>query len=108
LDSGMPPLPEVAPGMAPGMAPGVSTGDAESVASVPPRAGSQAAGSRPQPAAASVDPVLASMAPFVGQGAGTLVLRFNAESWVDVVGSDGTRIERGLVGAGSERRYDAG
>jgi cytoskeleton protein RodZ len=56
-------------------------------------------------------PVMASMAPFaqpseVAQG--PLVLRFAAESWVDIVDPQGGRIERGLVEAGAERRYAAG
>ncbi|KFN45250.1 helix-turn-helix domain-containing protein [Arenimonas composti] len=60
--------------------------------------------------APAANPVLASLAPFPGAAADTaaLVLHFRGESWVDVVGANGERIERGLVGAGAERRYDAG
>lgn len=61
------------------------------------------------PPAASPDPVMASMAPFAKPAtSGGLVLTFNGESWVDIVAADGTRIERGLVPAGAERRFDAG
>ena len=55
-------------------------------------------------------PVMASMAPFtkpVAAAAG-LVLNFKGESWVEVLDAQGTRIERGLVEAGAERRYAAG
>jgi cytoskeleton protein RodZ len=55
------------------------------------------------------EPVMASMAPFPNAApAGGLVLRFRGESWIDVVDGDGARVERGLVPAGAERRYDAG
>ena len=55
------------------------------------------------------DPVMASMAPFPKVAATTaLVLTFESESWIDVVGPDGSRIERGLVAAGEQRRFDAG
>ena len=55
-------------------------------------------------------PLMASMASFpkkVAPDAG-LVLQFKGESWVDVVDAQGSRIERGLVEAGAERRYAAG
>jgi cytoskeleton protein RodZ len=55
-------------------------------------------------------PLMASMAPFSKKAApdAGLVLRFKGESWVDVVDAQGSRIERGLVEAGAERRYAAG
>ncbi|MFY2764894.1 RodZ domain-containing protein [Arenimonas sp. MALMAid1274] len=65
----------------------------------------------PAPAAAQgPDPVMASMAPFTKPAATSdgLLLRFNAESWVDVVDAQGMRLERGLVASGDERRYAAG
>jgi len=37
-----------------------------------------------------------------------LVMRFNADSWIEVIGSDGAQVEQGLVQAGQERRFDAG
>lgn len=55
-------------------------------------------------------PVMASLAPFqkpAPADAG-LLLRFAGESWVDVVDANGARVERGLVAAGSERRYAPG
>lgn len=61
--------------------------------------------------APDVSPVMASMAPFAQStdaAQGPLLLRFSAESWVDVVGAQGERIERGLVEAGAERRYAPG
>lgn len=61
------------------------------------------------PAAHGPDPVMASMTPF-GKAVepGALVLTFRGESWIDVVGRDGRRLERGLVAAGTERRYNPG
>ena len=61
-------------------------------------------------------PVLASMAPTLpAAGAapatantGDLVLRFRGDSWVEVLDSSGARVERGLVTAGSERRFARG
>lgn len=55
-------------------------------------------------------PVMASMAPFTKTAAPAagLVLRFKAESWVEVLDAQGARVERGLVEAGAERRYAAG
>ncbi|MBW8368164.1 MAG: DUF4115 domain-containing protein [Arenimonas sp.] len=55
-------------------------------------------------------PMMASMAPFPKKGAPSdgLVLRFKAESWVEVLDAQGARVERGLVEAGAERRYAAG
>jgi cytoskeleton protein RodZ len=64
-----------------------------------------------QPAAA-VEPVLASMAPtFTQQPAqanNDIVLRFRGESWVEIINQAGTQLERGLVLAGTERRFPAG
>jgi cytoskeleton protein RodZ len=63
----------------------------------------------PTPAAAAAEPVMASLAPFPkAADSNGLVLRFRSESWVDVVDAQGRRVERGLVAAGTERRYDAG
>lgn len=69
------------------------------------------AGVAPDTAAAvAPDPVMASMAPFpkVAAPSSGLVLRFRSESWLEVMDAQGRRIERGLVAAGGERRYDAG
>lgn len=40
--------------------------------------------------------------------AGELRLRFHGDSWIEVLGPDGVALERGVVGAGAERRYAAG
>jgi cytoskeleton protein RodZ len=59
--------------------------------------------------AAGPAPVMASMAPFQkSEASSDLLLRFSGESWVDVVDARGLRVERGLVAAGSERRYAPG
>jgi len=98
---------------------------------LPPDATATYAGSEalPPPAAAQPAPVTASMAPplpespsaapvagavpsvataAVPGGAGEVVLRFRGESWVDIVDRNGAHIERGLVPAGTERRYAGG
>jgi cytoskeleton protein RodZ len=73
-----------------------------STSDVAPVGGESATGSGP-------DPVMASMAPFPKATApGALVLTFHGESWIDVVGPDGSRVERGLVAAGTERTYRPG
>jgi cytoskeleton protein RodZ len=41
-------------------------------------------------------------------GEGDVVLRFRGDSWVEVLGADGATIERGLVAAGTERRFAPG
>ncbi|CAN5160521.1 DUF4115 domain-containing protein [soil metagenome] len=40
--------------------------------------------------------------------AGEIQLRFRGDSWIEVLGADGVALERGLVGAGAERRYGPG
>ena len=64
----------------------------------------------PEAEATGPAPVMASLAPFQkpATGGDGLLLRFAAESWVDVVDAAGARVERGLVAAGSERRYAPG
>jgi cytoskeleton protein RodZ len=61
------------------------------------------------PGAASEAPVLASLAPSLPvENRNDLVLRFRAESWIDAIDAGGRLVERGLVPAGSERRFQAG
>lgn len=63
-----------------------------------------------QAAPATPRTVIASMAPVppAAPAAGNeIVLRTRAESWVEVVGTDGKPLEKGLLPAGSERRYAA-
>ena len=77
----------------------------------------------PPPPAAEPTPVIASMAPFtsapapsappvaaaaassVGSGAHTLSLKLAQQSWVEIVGADGRRLEYGMLAAGSEHSY---
>ena len=79
---------------------------------------------RPAPAtAASASPVMASMTPSIAPAlpatptpvpaaiaapGGEIVLSFRGESWIEIVGADGKSTERGLVGAGAQRRLRAG
>ena len=44
------------------------------------------------------------MAPTV-IAAAEIVIRTRAESWLEVSGADGQSVEKGLVSAGTERRY---
>lgn len=76
---------------------------------------------RPEPAppVQGPEPVMASIAPVSGPKpapeppAGTpaedgLVLRFTGQSWFEVLGPDGRRVEQALLEAGAERRYADG
>lgn len=62
--------------------------------------------------AAANPPVLASMAPQLPPAAppagGDIVLRFHAASWVEIQGPNGASLERGMLPAGSERRFNRG
>jgi cytoskeleton protein RodZ len=49
----------------------------------------------------------ASAAPATG-AVSDVVMRFHGDSWVDIVDRNGAHIERGLVPAGTERRYAGG
>ena len=53
--------------------------------------------------------VVASMAPVAAPPAATndIVIRTRGESWITVTAVDGSSLEKGLVPAGSERRYAA-
>jgi cytoskeleton protein RodZ len=94
------------------------TNGASTVASAP--------STQPAPAASSPapdqQPLMASMAPFpnlgndaahaaapaataVGNGAHSLVLSLEAASWVEVTTKDGSRLEYGLLPAGSSKTY---
>lgn len=56
-------------------------------------------------------PVMASLAPSMpaaSTGSGDLVLKFRDQSWLEALNANGQRVERGLVAAGSERRFGAG
>ncbi|MEO8161367.1 MAG: RodZ domain-containing protein [Arenimonas sp.] len=94
---------------------------------LPPDATATYAGSEtgPAPVDAVPAPVTASMAPTlpdsvpaaVATPAGSLaspadgtgiVLRFRGDSWVDIVDRKGAHVERGVLPAGTERRYPGG
>jgi len=55
-------------------------------------------------------PVMASLSPSLPAAVnpGELVLNFRGESWLEVTTADGRRVERGIVPAGSQRRYPRG
>lgn len=75
-------------------------------ARVPPAAGSVEVDSQ-QGSAGAHEPVMASIAAFPKTvPPGALVLTFHDESWIEVLDRRGERLERGLVAAGGERRYD--
>ena len=61
-----------------------------------------------QAQAMDVAPIAASLAPMPASSAGTLLLRFRGESWVDISDAQGRSIERGMVVAGTEFSYPAG
>jgi cytoskeleton protein RodZ len=64
---------------------------------------------KPAPAGVQRTPLIASMAPIPSASAQTaLSLNFTGDSWVQVVGSNGTTLEQGLLGAGQQRSYGAG
>ncbi|MGA9340915.1 MAG: RodZ domain-containing protein [Rhodanobacteraceae bacterium] len=68
---------------------------------------------------AASEPIVASMAPFPASplvdeapvvpiekaGSHVLTLKITQASWVEVIGSDGTKLEYGLLPAGTERSY---
>lgn len=78
--------------------------------SVPPMVTEPATTVPAQTQATDPAPVMASMAPFQKTTATSeeLLLRFSGESWIETMDASGTRIERGLVSGGSERRYAPG
>lgn len=55
------------------------------------------------PVTASIMPSSAAAAP-----AKTLVLKFSGDSWVQIVGVDGSKLEEGILGSGQERSYGPG
>ncbi|MBD8900378.1 DUF4115 domain-containing protein [Rhodanobacter sp. DHG33] len=103
----------------------VAQQDAQSVVPGKPNAVSTAATKAPatQPQAQDQQPLMASMAPFPNLGdeasqpkaapatsstdasGHSLTLSLNAASWVEVVGQDGTRLEYGLLPAGTSKTW---
>jgi cytoskeleton protein RodZ len=56
-------------------------------------------------------PVVASLTPTMSprpSAVPAIALRFNGDSWVQVIGTDGRTIEQGLLPAGTTRSYSAG
>ena len=64
-----------------------------------------AAGATARPAAVFAQESLPAVANVAATGA--LVMNFRGDSWVDLVDRSGAHVERGLVAAGTERRFDA-
>lgn len=60
----------------------------------------------PRTVVASMAPVATTL-PAQATAPGEFVLRTSAESWLEVVAPDGSTVEKGLLPAGSERRYAA-
>lgn len=87
-------------GTAPLDAPADPSAHASSQAAVP---------ASPRTVVASMAPVATPQAAQAAQAApaGDYVLRTSAESWLEVVAPDGVAVEKGLLPAGSERRYAA-
>lgn len=89
---------------------------ADTTAALPLRSAAVEAPANAAPSSATVlpstttdAPVLASLAPSLPvENRNELVLRFRADSWIDAVDVGGQHVERGLVPAGSERRFQAG
>ncbi|MGO1072650.1 helix-turn-helix domain-containing protein [Lysobacter sp. CA199] len=87
-----------------------STVQSLDMATIP--AGSSAVAPEPganrQPAATPPQrtPLIASMAPpLPAQAVKTLSFKFSGDSWVQIVGTDGSKLEEGILGAGQERSY---
>lgn len=58
-------------------------------------------------APANQPPVMASMAPIASATSSAgWEIRVNSDSWMDITGSDGKRIENGIVGAGTVKQYN--
>lgn len=60
----------------------------------------------PAPPAAEV-PSASPSDPQADASRGAIVIRFRGDSWVDLVDHAGVHLERGLVPAGTERRFEA-
>ena len=92
---------------------GGGAGGRDTVAAPGPGAGAGAVAAVPAASSrAPVTEVLAMPSPgapaTAAAGEGDVVLRFRGDSWVEVLGADGATIERGLVAAGTERRFAPG
>jgi cytoskeleton protein RodZ len=72
-----------------------------------PAATSNAAAKAPLTAATPSTPIMASMAPIAADHASNAgwTLTMNGDSWIEIVGSDGKRIDSGLISAGGQKHY---
>ncbi len=61
----------------------------------------------PAPTPAESKPGAALPSAPEGKAAGAIIIRFRGDSWVDLVDRSGAHLERGLVTAGAERRFEA-
>lgn len=68
------------------------------------------AATRKPSAAGERSTVAASMAPMPSRPASVpaLSIRFNGDSWVEVTGTDGSMLEKGLIAGGTQRSYASG
>lgn len=60
------------------------------------------------PAVSEPEPAEVAAADALGEDAAGWVLRFTEDSWVEVLGQDGNRLEYGLIRANTVRRYPGG
>ena len=75
-----------------------------STAATSPQPGAQPQEAQPRPLVAS----MASLPPRAAEPAPTLSIRFEGDSWVEIVAPDGNMLERGLLKAGERRDYAKG
>ena len=107
-----------APGALANTAPAGSASSAVAVVAAPPKATAAPAQEQPQSLMASMAPFpnldnasqpapVSSPAPAVdaGNGSHSVSLNLSAASWVEVIGADGSRLEYGLLPAGSNKVY---
>jgi cytoskeleton protein RodZ len=59
----------------------------------------------PFPSTPPPTPATPGAATSIGSGAHVLSLKLAQQSWVEVIGADGRKLEYGMLGAGSERSY---
>lgn len=90
---------------------GNSTVQSLDMAALP--AGDAAQAARPAAEPPQRTPVIASIGPSLPQAAPasaakSLTLKFSGDSWVQIVGNDGRKLEEGILGAGQERSYGPG
>lgn len=75
---------------------------------VTPASQGQSPAAAPAPTGVQRTPLIASMAPMPAATQADLSLTFTGDSWVQVIGNDGSTLEKGLLGAGQQLSYGAG